>query len=85
MGNAIAAEADQAPPPWRRIVDFPLIAMVVAWIGVMVPVGLTAGLFERLVRPSPTSEIVSKLVVAAVMVVAYKSSSRALADDGMTT
>ena len=73
MGNAIAAEADQAPPPpWRRIVDFPLIAMVVAWIGVMVPVGLTAGLFERLVRPSPTSDIVSKLAVAAVMVVAYK-------------
>jgi membrane protease YdiL (CAAX protease family) len=53
----------------QRIVDFPLVAMVIALAAVLVPAGLVAGLFEKTLPSSPLS---GRLAVAAVMVASYK-------------
>ncbi len=53
----------------QRFVDFPLVAMVIAFAAVMIPAGLLAGLFEKTL---PSSPLLGQLVVAAVMLASYK-------------
>jgi hypothetical protein len=65
--NAVTAE-----PRWKRIVDFPLVTMVVAFAAVMMPTGLVAGLLEKGLPPSRMAGLVSQLVVVAVMIASYK-------------
>lgn len=63
---------------WKRIVDFPLIAMVIALISVIVPAGLVAGLFERALPPSPLASMASQIAMTAAIVASYKLAVRYL-------
>jgi membrane protease YdiL (CAAX protease family) len=63
---------------WKRIVDFPPVAMVIALISVIVPAGLVAGLFERALPPSPLASMASQIVMTAAIVASYKLAVRHL-------
>ena len=67
--RSIDPAAKQEGSLLQRFVDFPLVAMVIAFAAVMVPAGLAAGLFERTL---PSSTLLSQLVVAAVLLASYK-------------
>jgi membrane protease YdiL (CAAX protease family) len=63
---------------WKRIVDFPLVAMVVALIAILVPAGLVAGLFDRVFAPSPLASMAGQVAVTATIVASYKLTVRHL-------
>jgi membrane protease YdiL (CAAX protease family) len=63
---------------WKRIVDFPLVAMVIALIAILVPAGLVAGLFERTLAPSPLASMAGQIAVTATIVASYKLTVRHL-------
>jgi uncharacterized protein len=65
---------------FRRLVDFPLVTMVIAWVAVMAPAGLIAGLFERALGSSPTVVIAGKLAVVGVILASYKLIVRHLGE-----
>jgi membrane protease YdiL (CAAX protease family) len=60
----------------RRFVDFPLVAMVVAFAAVMVPAGLVAGLAEHVLPPGANAMALGNLAVAGVMLASYKLVAR---------
>lgn len=65
-------------PRWKRIVDFPLVAMVLALACVLIPAGLVAGLFDRALPPSPLTSMASQVCVTAMIVASYKLTVRHL-------
>jgi len=64
----------------QSIVDFPLVAMVIALAAVIIPAGLVAGFFERAVGSSPMAERVGQIAVVAVMIASYKLVVRHLGE-----
>jgi membrane protease YdiL (CAAX protease family) len=52
--------------------DFPLVAMILAFAAIMAPVGLVAGLFERMLPSSTIAAVASQLAVAVVILASYK-------------
>jgi len=54
----------------QRFVDFPLVAMLLAFAAVVLPAGLAAGLFEKTLPPSAAH--LSQLAVVAVILASYK-------------
>ena len=64
----------------QSIVDFPLVAMIIALAAVIVPAGLVAGFFERAVGSSPMAERVGQIAVVAVMIASYKLVVRHLGE-----
>lgn len=64
----------------QTIVDFPLVAMVIALAATIVPAGLVAGFFERAVGSSAMAERVGQIAVVAVMIASYKLVVRHLGE-----
>lgn len=64
----------------KRIVDFPLVAMVIALISVLVPAGLVAGLFERSLSSSPLASMAGQIAVTASILASYKLTVRHLGE-----
>lgn len=56
----------------RRIIDFPLIAMIIAFAAIMGPASLAAGLLEKALPTSGPAVLVGQLIVAAVILASYK-------------
>jgi membrane protease YdiL (CAAX protease family) len=71
-GNNAGTLAVAQQTRWKRIVNFPLATLLIAFAAVMIPAGVVAGLFERGFSPSPAVDIANQIVVVAVMIAAYK-------------
>ena len=56
----------------QRMIDSPLVAMMIALAAVMIPAGLVAGLFEVALPSTPTMGILAELAVAGTMIASYK-------------
>lgn len=56
----------------QRLIDSPLVAMMIALAAVMIPAGLVAGLFEVALPSTPMMAILAELAVAAAMIASYK-------------
>jgi uncharacterized BrkB/YihY/UPF0761 family membrane protein len=73
MDNEVAAQAEVRKPLWRRIVDYPLVAMVLAIV--IVILCFTAGMLiaQFLVPPIPGFTIPMKfdLVSIPILLLAY--------------
>jgi len=71
MANGYAV-ADDQKPLWRRIIDFPLVAMILATL-VFIVTG-TVALFAAKPIPDPTGaqQIVWKVIFAALLIIVYK-------------
>lgn len=71
MANGYAI-ADDQKPLWRRIIDFPLVAMILATL-VFILTG-TVALFAAKPIPDPTGgqQIVWKVIFAALLIIVYK-------------
>jgi membrane protease YdiL (CAAX protease family) len=65
---------------WKRIVDYPLVAMLIALISIILPAGLVAGLFERSLPPSPLATMASQIAVTATILGSYKLAVRHLGE-----
>jgi uncharacterized protein len=67
---------DPAKSEWfsslRRVVDFPLVTMLLAFAAIMAPAGLVAGLLERMLPSSTIAAVASQLAVAVVILASYK-------------
>jgi uncharacterized protein len=76
MENQVAAVAQVQKPLWRRIVDYPLVAMVLSIIALLASAGLAAGMVEILLRGSTIQPDVQTMLMdlagAAAMVIVYK-------------
>jgi membrane protease YdiL (CAAX protease family) len=76
-----ASEREGARPPlWKRILDFPLVSLLIAFAAVTASAGVVAGLFERGFPPSPAVALVAQIAVVAVMIGAYKLIVRRLGE-----
>jgi uncharacterized protein len=58
--------------PLQRLVDFPLVTLVLALAAIIVPTGLVAGLFERTLPSWAAAGLLGQLIVVAVMLASYK-------------
>ncbi|MFL6761398.1 MAG: CPBP family intramembrane glutamic endopeptidase [Sphingomicrobium sp.] len=56
----------------RRIIEFPLTAMMLGFAAIMGPAGLLAGFFEKTLPASGATALVGQLIVAAVILASYK-------------
>jgi membrane protease YdiL (CAAX protease family) len=72
MNDAISAAAPARASWWKRIANFPIATLMIAFAAVMIPAGVVAGLFERGFTPSPAMAIANQITVVAVMIAAYK-------------
>lgn len=69
-------------PLWRRIVDYPLVAMVVALAALLTFAGLAGGLTEVALRGAPPATVTMASGVASVvaMIIVYKTFIRHLGE-----
>jgi uncharacterized protein len=74
----------QSRPLWRRIVDYPLVAIVISVLLVLLAAGLASGLLELALRGSALSEhqrtMLTDVVAAAAMILVYKLVIRHLGE-----
>ncbi len=64
----------------QSIVDFPLVAMVIALIATIGPAGLVAGFFERVVGTSEAANRIGSVATVIVMIASYKLVVRHLGE-----
>lgn len=74
MDKEVTAAAENERPLWRRIIDYPLVAMLIAIALVILVVGISADIAGRLLPPIPGFSLNMKFdVVCGVLLVAlYK-------------
>ncbi|MCY7279472.1 MAG: CPBP family intramembrane metalloprotease [Sphingomonas bacterium] len=64
-------------PMWRRIVDFPLVAMIIALATLAVTIWLAGEAFRSLPKmgiPGATREMIAGLIVVGLVIAVYKSA-----------
>jgi membrane protease YdiL (CAAX protease family) len=78
-----AATVVDGKPLWRRIVDYPLMAMVICLLLYFVVVGVAANLSARLMPPIPgfTRTMEFEVVCAVLLVLLYKLVVRRLGEE----
>ena len=68
----MASTAIDARPTWRKVIDFPLVTMILATL-VFILTGLVAGFTARFIHdPTGSEQTVWKLIFAALLIVVYK-------------
>ena len=79
----IEQQAQALKPTWRKIVDFPLVAMCIALALVVATIQLTSFVFHFIPKagiPPRTREIVISLAVVAMVMLVYKLAIRRLGE-----
>jgi membrane protease YdiL (CAAX protease family) len=82
MDQAEIAPTAEKPPLWRRIVNFPLVAMLIGVAVIMLGITIAAILDKSVMPAIPglTSEMTFDILAAAILIVLYKLVIRRLGE-----